>query len=66
MRTGMWFLGEIAARAYYRTGLLVDNTSPQPAHSKNSLISIYKISLTYFENTSVTTSRNWFPAGVSS
>jgi hypothetical protein len=35
-----------AARAYYRTGLLVDNTSPRPAHRKEKPNYIYKLSLT--------------------
>jgi hypothetical protein len=47
-KTCAYKAGGTAARAYYRTGLLVDNTSPRPAHNRKKKPNyIYTLNLTY-------------------
>jgi hypothetical protein len=46
-KTCAYKAGGTAARAYYRTGLLVDNTSLRPAHNRKKPNYIYKLNLTY-------------------
>jgi hypothetical protein len=40
-KTCAYKAGGTAARAYYRTGLFVDNTSPRPAHKKKKNLTIF-------------------------